>query len=105
MPWKTENRSDKFTCLRFADDINVLSKEKQKLEILVQSLDKACISNIKEISTEKSKLTKGKESIQTEIKIKGQKLGIATNFKTLSQFFLQMMVPNTRLHHELHTPL
>ena len=64
------------TNLRFADDIDALAEEEQELEALVESLDKTCTRYKMEISAEKTKLmTNSANGIQTEIKVKGQKLG------------------------------
>ena len=72
------------TKLRYADDIDALAEEKQELEALVESLDKTCTSYKMEISAEKTKLmTNSANGIQREIKLKGQKLGIVSNFKYL----------------------
>ena len=70
------------TNLRFADDIDALAEEEQKVEALVESLDKTCIRYKMEISAEKTKLmTNSANGIQREIKVKGQKLGTVTSFK------------------------
>ena len=70
------------TNLRFADDIDTLAEEEQELEALVESLDKTCTRYKMEISAEKTKLmTNSANSIQREIKVKGQKLGTVTSFK------------------------
>ena len=53
--------------LRFTDDIDALAEEEQKLEALVESLDKTCTSYKMEISAEK---THSANSIQREIKAK-----------------------------------
>ena len=64
------------TNLRFADDIDALAEEEQKLEALVESLDKTCTRYKMEISAEKTKLmTNSANGIQREIKVKRQKLG------------------------------
>ena len=78
------------TNLRFADDIDALAEEKQELEALVESLDKACIRYIRlVISAEKTKLmTYSVSGIQREIKVKGQKLGTVTSFKYLGAVVL-----------------
>ena len=66
----------------FADDIDVLAKEEQVLEALVESLDKTVTRYEMEISAEKTKLmTNSANGIQREIKVKGQKSGTVTNFK------------------------
>ena len=44
------------TNLRFADDIDDLTEEKQELEALVESLDKTCTRYEMQISAEKTKL-------------------------------------------------
>ena len=72
------------TNLRFADDIDALAEEEQKLEALVESLDKTCTRYKREISAEKTKLmTNSANGIQREIKVKGLKLGTVTSFKYL----------------------
>ena len=73
------------TNLRFADDIDSLAEEEQELEALVvESLDKTCTRYKMEISAEKTKLmTNSANSIQREIKVKGQKLGTVKSFKYL----------------------
>ena len=69
------------TNLRFADDI-ALAEEEQELEALVENLDETCTRYKLEISAEKTKLmTNSANSIQREIKVKGQKVG--TSFKYL----------------------
>ena len=73
------------TNLRFANDINALAEEEQKLETLVESLDKTCTRYKMEISAEKTKLmTNSTNVIQREIKVKGQKLDTVTSFKYLA---------------------
>ena len=72
------------TNLRFADDIGALAveEEKQELKALVERLDKTCTRYKMEISAEKTKLmTKSANGIQTEIKVKGQRLGTVTSFR------------------------
>ena len=72
------------TNLRFADDTDALVEEEQKLEALVESLDKTCTRYKMELSAEKTKLmTNSASGIQREIKVKGQKLGTVTSFKYL----------------------
>ena len=44
------------TNMRFADGIDALAEEKQKLEAQVESLDKTCTRYKMEISAEKTKL-------------------------------------------------
>ena len=74
------------TNMRFADDIDALAEEEQKLEASVKSLDKTRTRYKIVISAEKTKLlTKSASGIQREIKVKGQKLGV-TNFKYLGAF-------------------
>ncbi|MEW8548509.1 MAG: reverse transcriptase domain-containing protein [Candidatus Thiodiazotropha sp.] len=63
------------TNLRFADDIDAVAEDEQELEALVESLDQTCTRYKMEISAEKTKLmTNSANSIQREIKVKGQKL-------------------------------
>ena len=71
------------TNLRFADDIDGLAGE-EELAKLVKRLDKACTAYGKEISAEKTKLmTNNTSSINTEIRVNGQKLQTVTSFKYL----------------------
>ena len=71
------------TNLRFADDIAAPAEEEQELEALVESHDKTCTRYKMGISAEKTKLmTNSANGIQTEIKVKGQKLGTVTSFKS-----------------------
>ena len=59
--------------LRFADGIDALAEEKQKLKAIVESLDKTCTRYEMEISAEKNKLiTNSANSIQREIKVNGR---------------------------------
>ena len=72
------------TNLRFADGIDALAEEDQKLEALFEGLDKTCTRYKMEISAEKTKLMKNSANgIQVEIKVNGQNLGTVTNFKHL----------------------
>ena len=60
------------TNLRFADYIDVLAEEEQKLEALVENLDKTCTRYKMAISAEKTKLmTNSANGIQREVKVKG----------------------------------
>ena len=60
--------------LRFADDIDGLEGEEEKLAKLVECLDKASTAYGMEISAEKTKLiTNNTSGINTEIKVNGQK--------------------------------
>ena len=62
------------TNLRFADDIDGLAGEEEKLAKLVERLDKASTAYGMEISAEKTKLmTNSTSGINTEIKENGQK--------------------------------
>ena len=73
-----------FTNLRFADDTDALAEKEKELDALIESYDKTCTMYKIEISAEKTKLmTNSANSIQREIKVKGQKLGIVTSFKYL----------------------
>ena len=82
--WKVSEGGRNITNLRFADDIDALAEEEQKLEALVESLDKTCTRYKMEISAEKTKLmTNSANGIKREIKVKGQKLGTVTSFKYL----------------------
>ena len=72
------------TNLRFADDIDGLAGEEEELANLVECLDKASTAYSMEISAEKTKLmTNNTSSINTEIKVNGQKLETVTSFKYL----------------------
>ena len=72
------------TNLHFADDIDGLAGEEEKLTKLVEHLDKASTAYGMEISAEKTKLMKTTTSgINTEIKVNGQKLETVTSFKYL----------------------
>ena len=72
------------TTLCFADDINGLAGEGEKLAKLVKRLDKACTAYGIEISAEKTKLmTNNTSGINTEIKVNGQRLETVTSFKYL----------------------
>ena len=72
------------TNLRFADDIDGLSREEEELANLVERLDKASTAYGMEISAEKTKLmTSNTSGINTEIKVNGQKLETVTNFRYL----------------------
>ena len=71
------------TNLRFPDDIDCLSGE-EELAKLVERLDKASTAYGMEISAEKTKLmTNNTSGINTEIKIKIQKLETVTSFEYL----------------------
>ena len=74
------------TNLRFADDIDGLTGEKDELSKLVERLDKpSTASTGMEISAEKTKLmTNNTCGINTEIKVNGQRLETVTIFKYLS---------------------
>ena len=73
--------------IRFADDFDAFAEEEQKLEALVESLDKTCTRYKIVISAEKTKLmTNSASGIQREIKVKRQKLGTVTSFKYLGAF-------------------
>ena len=72
--------------LRFADDIDGLAGEEEKLANLVERLDKAAKAYGMEISAEKTKLmTNNTSGINTEIKVNGQKLETITSFKYHAQ--------------------
>ena len=94
--------------LEFADDIDALAEEEQKLEALVESLDKTCTKYKMEISAEKTRLmtnsANGILSILREIKVKWQNLGTVQASSTLEQLF-HMMAPNQRFSQGLHKPL
>ena len=66
------------------DDIDGLAGEEEELANLVERLDKASTAYGMEISAEKTKLmTNNTSSINTAIKINGQKLETFTSFKYL----------------------
>ena len=72
------------TKLRFADDIDYLAGEEEKLANLVERLDKASTAYGMKISAEKTKLmTNNTSGINTEIEVNGQKLETVTSFKYL----------------------
>ena len=67
--------------VQFAENIDAIAEEKQEQETLVESLNKTCIRYKMEISAEEIKLmTNSSNVIQTEIKVKEQKLGTVTGF-------------------------
>ena len=77
--WRQRNH-----ILRFADGIDGLSEEEEKLAKLVERLDKASTAYGMEVSAEKTRLmTNNTSGINTEIKVYGQKLDTATSFKYL----------------------
>ena len=77
------------TNLRFADDIDGLAGQKEELANLVERLDKASTAYGVEISAEKTKLmTNNTSSINTEIKVNGQKLETVTSFKYLGSVII-----------------
>ena len=72
------------TNLCFADDIDGLAGEEEELAKLVEHLEKASTANGMQISTEKTNLmTNNTSSINTEVKVNGQKLETVTSFKYL----------------------
>ena len=72
------------TDLRFADNVDTLAREEEELAKLVECLDTACKAYGMEISAEKTKqMTNNTSGINTEIKVKGQKLETVTSFKYL----------------------
>ena len=72
------------TSLHFAANIDGLAGEEEELAKLVERLDKAYTAYDMEISAEKTKLlTSNTSSINTEIKVNGQKLETVTSFKYL----------------------
>ena len=77
------------TNLRFADDIDGLAGEEEKLADLNVRLDKASTAYGIKISAEKTKLmTNNTSGIDTEIKVNGQKLETVTSFKYLSSVII-----------------
>ena len=84
------------TNLRFADDIDGLAGEEEELAKLVERLDKASTAYGTEISAEKIKLlTNNTSSINTEIKVNGQRLETVTSFKYLGSVMIEW-VPSLR---------
>ena len=72
------------TNLHFADDIDGLAGEAEKLAYLAECLDKASTAYGMEISAKKTKLmTNNTNGINTEIKVNGQRLETVTSFKYL----------------------
>ena len=70
--------------LRFADDIDGLAGEEEKLANLAERLDKTSTAYGMAISAEKTKLmTNNISGINTEIKVNGQKLETVAIFKYL----------------------
>ena len=68
------------TNLQFADDTDALAEEGQEVEVLNESLYKTCTRYRMEIGAEKTKLmTNSSNSIHTEIKVTGKKLGTVTS--------------------------
>ena len=69
---------------RFADDVDGLAGEEEELANFVERLDKASTAYSMESSAEKTKLmTNNTSGINTEIKVKEQKLETVTSFKYL----------------------
>ena len=64
--------------LQFADDIDAIAEEEKQQEAQAESLNKTCTRYKMEISAEKTRLM-----TNTEIKVKGKKLGTVTSFKYL----------------------
>ena len=80
-------RGGTITNLRFTDDIDGLAGEEEELANLVECLDKASTAYGMEINAEKTKLmTNNTSGINTEIKVKEQKLETVTSFKYLGSF-------------------
>ena len=72
------------TNLRFADDIDGLAGDEQKLANLVGRLEKTFTSYGMEISAEKTKLmTNNTQGISTEVKVNGQRLETVKSFRYL----------------------
>ena len=73
--------SRNITNLQFAEDIDAIAEEKQEQETLVESPNKTCTWYKMEVSAEEIRLmTNSSSAIQTEIKVKEQKLGTVTSF-------------------------
>ena len=74
------------TILRFADGIDGLSEEEEKLAKLVERLDKASTAYGMEIGAEKTKLmTNNTSSVNTEIKVNGQMFETVTSLNAWNQ--------------------
>ena len=77
------------TNLLFADDIDGLAGEEEKLAKLVERLDKASTAYGMEISAEKTKLmTNNTSGINTEIKVTGQRIETVKSFKYLGSVII-----------------
>ena len=77
-------RGRTITNLRFVEDIDGLAGEEEELAKLVECLDKVSTAYGMEISVEKTKLmTHNTSSINTEMKVNGQKLETVISFKYL----------------------
>ena len=73
--------------VKICTDIDAVAEGEQELGDLVESLVKTCTRYKKEVRSEKTNLmTNSANGIQTEIKVKGQKLGNVTGFKYLGAF-------------------
>ena len=67
--------------LQFVKGIDAVAEEEQEQETLDEGLNKTCRRYKMEISAEEIKLmTNSSNTIETEIKVKGQKLGTVTSF-------------------------
>ena len=78
---KVSKSSRNIITLQFVEDIAAVAEEEQEQETLVDSLIKTCTRYKMEISAEEIKqMTNSFSAIQTEIKVKGQKLGTVTSF-------------------------
>ena len=81
---KVSAGSRNITNLWVADDIDVVAEEEQELKAPAESLDKTCTRYKMKINAEKTKLrTNIANFIQSEIKVKGQKLSTVTSFTYL----------------------
>ena len=89
------------TNLRFADDIDALAEEEQKLEALIESLHKIFTRYKMKISAEKTKLmTNSANGIERE-----REREVKGHASTMDQLF-QVMAPNQRFSPQgLHKPL
>ena len=74
-------RGRTITNLRFADDINGLAGEEEKLAKLVEHLDKASTADSMKVSAKKTKLTTSR--FNKGVKVNGQKLETVTSFNYL----------------------
>ena len=91
---------------QFVEDIAAVAEEGQEEETLVESLIKTCTRYKMEISAEEIKpMTNSFSAIQTEIKVKGQKLDTVQALLSISEQMFLIMGQNLRFSQGLHKPL